>query len=103
MNRVAQSGIMKCSWGSVAYKHWNKGSPKKVFLMHGWLDNLGVYEPLVANLSSKYELFAFDLPGHGRSDHVKVQFAYNKNILTGKLHSYPPFSITVIIKYNEIR
>jgi len=67
---------MKCSWGNVAFKQWNKGCPRKVFLMHGWLDNLSVFEPLVSKLQTECELFAFDLPGHGLSDHVKVQLKH---------------------------
>jgi pimeloyl-ACP methyl ester carboxylesterase len=54
--------------------------------MHGWLDNLGVFEPLVSHLSKDYEIFAFDLPGHGESDHVQWPWAYSHSDLPMYFH-----------------
>jgi len=70
MNRIVE-GAIKSSFGAVAYRHTNAGSTlPKMLLCHGWQDHLGIFEPLSKHLNDRFELFAFDYPGHGRSDHV---------------------------------
>ena len=74
MNRVVE-GALKCSFGKLAFKHTNPGSTlPKMLLCHGWQDHLDVFNPLSKRLNEQFELFAFDYPGHGRSDHVKGFF-----------------------------
>lgn len=52
-----------------------------VFL-HGWMDHLSVFEPLISNLSnSDIEILAVDLPGHGHSDHVSWPWNYSHSEL----------------------
>ncbi|CBY36010.1 unnamed protein product [Oikopleura dioica] len=82
MNRVAKEGFLKCTWGNVAYKIWNKGAPKRAVFLHGWMDHLSVFEPLISNLSnSEIEILAVDLPGHGHSDHVSWPWNYSHSDL----------------------
>ena len=77
MSRIVKEGALKCSFGKLAFKHWNVNSDlPKLLLCHGWQDHLAVFEPLAGSLQKNYELFAFDYPGHGRSDHVKWPWHY---------------------------
>lgn len=54
---------------------------RAVFL-HGWMDNLGLFEPLISHLKrNDVEIFAADLPGHGFSDHVSWPWNYSHSEL----------------------
>ncbi len=44
-----------------------RGRGQPLVLLHGWSMNLRVFDALAAELESKFELIAVDLPGHGRS------------------------------------
>lgn len=44
-----------------------RGHGQPLVLLHGWSMNLRVFDALVAQLESHFELIAVDLPGHGRS------------------------------------
>ncbi len=44
-----------------------RGRGQPLVLLHGWSMNLRVFDALAAQLESKFELIAVDLPGHGRS------------------------------------
>ncbi|NVJ60225.1 MAG: alpha/beta hydrolase [Gammaproteobacteria bacterium] len=45
-------------------------------LLHGWLDNLGTFEPLIQHLT-EYRIIAVDFPGHGQSGHLPEGMAYH--------------------------
>ena len=99
MNRIVE-GSLKCSFGKMAFRHTNPGSDlPKVLMCHGWQDHLDVFKkglqvfewktryfspralkstlvrPLSKHLDN-FELFAFDYPGHGKSDHVTWPWNY---------------------------
>lgn len=44
-----------------------RGHGPPLVLLHGWSMNLRVFDALAAQLESRFELIAVDLPGHGRS------------------------------------
>ena len=49
------------------------GQPKKILLIHGWLDNSNSFKILAPKLAEiGYESTAIDLLGHGHSDHAPI-------------------------------
>jgi pimeloyl-[acyl-carrier protein] methyl ester esterase len=44
-----------------------RGRGRPLVLLHGWSMNLRVFDALTAQLESRFETIAVDLPGHGRS------------------------------------
>jgi pimeloyl-[acyl-carrier protein] methyl ester esterase len=44
-----------------------RGRGERLVLLHGWGLNLRVWDTLAERLSTRCEVMAFDLPGHGRS------------------------------------
>lgn len=52
----------------LAYKEWRSDKTPCIVALHGWLDNAASFDPL-ALLLQDYRLLAFDLPGHGFSEH----------------------------------
>lgn len=58
------NGIAGIEWGSQS-----DCSPVVLFL-HGWLDNLNSFKPLMSHFNehSEYRYVAIDFPGHGESD-----------------------------------
>ena len=44
-----------------------RGRGQPLVLLHGWSMNLRAFDALAAELESRFELIAVDLPGHGRS------------------------------------
>jgi len=60
-----------------AVVEWNPDkSATSIVALHGWLDNLATFEPLVPYLS-EHRVIAFDFPGHGHSDHLPAGFEYH--------------------------
>ena len=66
----------KLPWGMIAGKLWgNPDSEKKLFAVHGWLENAGSFDRLAPLLfenelfAQKYSMLAIDLAGHGFSSH----------------------------------
>ena len=48
---------------------WRVGAGPAVLLVHGWRDSARLWDPLMAELSTRGRAFvAFDLPGHGFSE-----------------------------------
>ena len=45
--------------------------------IHGWLDNAATFDKLIPMLPRDLRIVAFDLPGHGLSDHYPVDITYN--------------------------
>ena len=96
MNRVI-NGSIKCSFGQIATRHWNKDSGlPKIFMMHGWQDHLGIFERLNKMLCTNYEIFAWDMPGHGWSDYPQWPWTYGH-------HEHPKQAYEVLerIKWDE--
>ena len=96
MNRVI-NGSIKCSFGQIATRHWNKDSGlPKIFMMHGWQDHLGIFERLNKILCSNYEIFTWDMPGHGWSDYPQWPWTYGH-------HEHPKQAFEVLerIKWDE--
>ena len=49
------------------------GQPKKILLIHGWLDNSNSFNILAPKLADNgYEATAIDILGHGHSDHAPL-------------------------------
>ncbi len=46
----------------------DQGYGKTVVLIHGFLENLNMWNPMVKVLSQSFRVITIDLPGHGRSD-----------------------------------
>lgn len=71
-------------YGHVAAQEWgNPQGCKKVFCIHGWLDNSGSFKlliPALLNLledPSQYHVVALDLPGMGLSSHLPTGAIYS--------------------------
>lgn len=54
--------------GLLAGLSWRCNGAPRVLCLHGWLDNAASFIPL-APLLNRLDLIAFDLPGHGFSEH----------------------------------
>ena len=63
-------------WGHIAVKQCGKPDGHAVFLMHGWLDNCGSFEPLLQYFINEYRLICIDAPGHGLSSHYPPGMMY---------------------------
>jgi len=68
------------SWGHIAGMEWGDPLGHPVLLIHGWLDNLGSFEPLVPHLLKCHNLhlIAIDEPGCGLSSHKPPGSDYNR-------------------------
>lgn len=71
-------------YGDVAAQEWgNPHGPKKIFCVHGWLDNSGSFKHLIPaflNLQGdldKYHVVALDMPGVGHSSHLPTGATYS--------------------------
>lgn len=56
---------------TLAYRHTKApyvGAPR-LLALHGWLDNLASFTPLLGGLGADFEVVCLDLPGHGHSSH----------------------------------
>ena len=71
-----QEGYFSSPSGKIAYKKWGTDSSPSVLALHGWLDNLASFEPLLQHLDDLC-VVAIDLPGHGKSDHRPVGAHYH--------------------------
>lgn len=56
------------SAGTLTGLRWGSTHDLPVLALHGWLDNAASFAPLAACLGG-VQIFAIDLPGHGKSDH----------------------------------
>ncbi|WP_111894326.1 alpha/beta hydrolase [Acinetobacter sp. MB5] len=69
-----------------------KGVPVQgtVFLLHGYLEHSGIYQPIIAEiLSQGFSVLVFDLPGHGLSSGspASIQdFDHYQDVLTAVYH-----------------
>lgn len=55
---------------------FNPSAAITVIALHGWLDNLASFEPLIPYLSH-LRVLAFDFPGHGHSEHIGEGSSYH--------------------------
>lgn len=62
MDNLSQLGFRD---GSIAYSVSGKGSA--VVFLHGFLENLGIWNDLSHSLKNQYKVICIDLPGHGNS------------------------------------
>lgn len=58
------------SYRAARFHYRDTGKGKAVILLHGFLENQGMWEPLTAELQSNYRCIAPDLPGHGDSENL---------------------------------
>jgi pimeloyl-ACP methyl ester carboxylesterase len=90
----------------LAYKCWGQATDKPaVILLHGWLDNANSFDGVLECLPNDRLYLAFDLPGHGHSDHKPAGQLYHfldsvadlkrlfDTLLTQQIISQPPWLI----------
>ena len=63
-------------WGHIAVKECGNPDGQPIFLMHGWLDNCGSFEPLLQYFTNEYRMICIDAPGHGLSSHYPPGMMY---------------------------
>lgn len=68
------------SWGHIAGKEWGDPRGHPTLCIHGWLDNLGSFEPIVPYLlrGNNLHIVAIDEPGCGLSSHKPPGSDYNR-------------------------
>ncbi|MGV6852150.1 MAG: alpha/beta fold hydrolase [bacterium] len=54
----------------------NPNSKNKILALHGWLDNAASFKPLSPYFSD-FDLLAYDMSGHGLSDHRSLDAGYH--------------------------
>lgn len=60
--------IRSCSFREGKLRYRQSGKGRAVILLHGFLENLHIWDGLSADLSRRYRVISIDLPGHGKSD-----------------------------------
>lgn len=48
----------------------SNGSGRVVVLLHGFLENLSMWEDIISKLSDRYRVISIDLLGHGKSENI---------------------------------
>jgi pimeloyl-ACP methyl ester carboxylesterase len=68
------------SWGYIAGRSYGDPSGHPVLAIHGWMDNLGSFQPLIPYLLSgtNVHIVAIDEPGCGLSSHKPPGSDYNR-------------------------
>ncbi|MFK8138494.1 MAG: alpha/beta fold hydrolase [Bdellovibrionales bacterium] len=56
---------------------WGDDSNPTLVCFHGWLDNAASFIPVAQFLEKDFHILAFDLPGHGNSDHLDRMGQYH--------------------------
>src|SRR5690606_33729582 len=56
------------SYKNIAINYTDQGKGTAVVLLHGFLENLHMWDSLKNELSRKYRVIAIDLLGHGKTD-----------------------------------
>jgi pimeloyl-ACP methyl ester carboxylesterase len=70
--------ILDIGYLKLSYKAWGHSTEKTpVVFFHGWLDNANSFDDLIHCLPDDRLYLAFDLPGHGHSDHKPVGQLYH--------------------------
>ena len=63
----------------LACRSWGSKEGLPVLALHGWLDNLASFDPLMQylpKLEPPLHIVAVDLPGHGHSEHLKMNYGF---------------------------
>jgi pimeloyl-ACP methyl ester carboxylesterase len=48
-------------------RYFDKGSGSAIVLLHGYLESLETWNPIIVELSTKHRVISIDIPGHGES------------------------------------
>ncbi len=59
--------VVKFRNSDVHYRQMGDGSGEAVFLLHGYLESLEIWDGFDRILAEKYHVISLDLPGHGKS------------------------------------
>lgn len=54
-------------WGKIHGKLWGPEDVQPILFLHGWQDNAGSFDPLVALLPADIPILCIEFPGHGFS------------------------------------
>ena len=64
----------------LACSEWGKSDGLAIVALHGWLDNMASFYPLIGDAQWLHELglrfIAVDMAGHGHSSHRKAEYGY---------------------------
>lgn len=72
MSPTARELTLRTPYVEIACKAWGPADGRRVFAMHGWLDNAASFDALAEILCTGEDavrLVAWDAPGHGHSGH----------------------------------
>ncbi len=64
-------------WGRLSARVQGPANGRRFLFLHGWLDNLASFDPLLRELPPSWRCVSLDLAGHGRSDHRPVGTSYH--------------------------
>ncbi|XP_043253737.1 probable serine hydrolase isoform X1 [Colletes gigas] len=64
-------------WGHLSGKWWGPKDQQPILALHGWQDNCGTFDTMIALLPSDVAVLALDLPGHGHSSHFPIGQFYH--------------------------
>ncbi|XP_016964840.1 serine hydrolase-like protein [Drosophila biarmipes] len=64
-------------WGYISGRWYGNRAERPILAIHGWVDNLGTFDPLIPLLPDYLGILCIDLPGHGRSSHYPSGVRYS--------------------------
>ncbi|VEN38548.1 unnamed protein product, partial [Callosobruchus maculatus] len=64
-------------WGHLAGRWWEPYDMRPILAVHGWQNNLGVFNRLIPLLKNDIGVLTFDLPGHGLSSRLPLGVYYH--------------------------
>ena len=71
---IQPSSKLPITHGDIVYHAFHTHADDNIVALHGWLDNFASFIPLASHLRRRF--VAFDLPGHGTSDHKPIGTYY---------------------------
>jgi pimeloyl-ACP methyl ester carboxylesterase len=85
---MAKQALQKVSftYKKAAFAGWDSGKGKAVLFLHGFLENKGMWVPLVEKLPKKYRALALDLPGHGAS--ANLGYVHTMEAMADVAHAF---------------
>lgn len=79
---------------SIELAHTRQGSGEPVVLLHGIGHRKEAYDPVVAQLAEKYEVFAVDMPGFGASPPLPAGTSYStENVIAALADNFAQWGI----------